>query len=101
MKLDRGTIVKWQIHKLNLTKKQLKDYYPEVKIAPAVFTGTVEEDPTGRYSSGYHMRSSLIVSIKRKGDIQIVETLNSIYKLKGLPGDIFPDLGNDALNIFY
>lgn len=66
---------------------------------PMVFTGTVVEDKAGRWKPGYHMRSTLICKIDRKHGI--IETQNTIYNVVEEGGDIFPDLGNDVLNITY
>jgi hypothetical protein len=102
-----GTIKNWQIHKMssfpgNMSKEKYLEFYPDTLLAPypLMFTGTIVEEPTGRIV-GNHMRSSVIVRIDREsGEI---ETLNSVYKMELTSefGDIFDDLGNDVLNVFY
>lgn len=95
-----GTIKNWQIHTLSLKQEDIDKLYPNEGLQPLVMTGTVVEDKLGRWKPGHHMRSSLIKKIDRqKGEI---ETRNMIYKLEGKEGtDIFPDIGNAVLNIFY
>jgi hypothetical protein len=81
--------------------EQIDKVYPGSNANPIIFTGWVESDPTGRFQVGHHMRSSLIVKeTKTKKGIK-VETINSVYLLKGPPGDTMPDLGNAVLNLFY
>lgn len=100
MKKDGGTIKNWQTHKLTFTKKQIESSYPGSHAKPIMFTGTVVKDPTGRWKPGHHMRSSLVVSLNRKTGI--CETINTMYKLIGKEGgDIFPDLGNKILDVYY
>ena len=99
-----GVIRNWQLHHLTLKKNDLKEFkkiYPEVlfKPGPVIFTGTVKSDPTKRFQKGFHMRSSYIVLINRKKGI--IETVNTIYKVIKEGGDIYPDLGNDILNVSY
>ncbi len=103
-KKDGGKIEKWQIHHLQIPEggeEKFKEVFPNIIFQPIVFTGTVVNEPTGRWKPGDHMRSSYIVSFDKKTGI--VETLNTIYKLdmdtEGL--DIVPDLGNGVLNLFY
>ena len=104
-KKDGGLIEKWQLHELTFNVEQgevLRELYPEADCDnPMMFTGTVVDEPTGRWKPGHHMRSSLIVSIDR--DKGIIETLNTIYKvdLKTENQDRMPDLGNGVLGIFY
>lgn len=100
MKKSGGTIKNWQIHTLSLTEEQLNKMYPGEKTKPMIISGTVVEDPLGRWQSGYHMRTSLVVNLDRKANK--VETLNTIYKLEGIEGnDVIPDLGDNIVNIFY
>lgn len=99
-----GTIQNWQLHHLTLSKKDqklLKKSYPNILLdpGPMVFTGAVVHDPLGKWAKGFHMRSSLIVSIDRKNNI--IETVNTIYNVTNEGGDIFSDIGNDVLKIFY
>jgi len=104
MKKDGGTIKNWQLHHITLTEDETKlfvKHFPDAIIHPIVFTGTVVDDPTGRWQPGYHMRSTYIVSFDR--DTGIVESLNTMYKLdmETEGTDIIPDLGRDVLKIFY
>ena len=101
-KKDGGTIRNWQLHYLALNEKQqqkLKIAFPEIKIEPMVFTGTVVEDKAGRWLPGFHMRSTLIVSLDRKKGV--IETLNTIYKVQDEGNDVIPDLGNAVSGTFY
>lgn len=100
MKKDGGTITNWQVHNLSFTQAQIDKVYPNTGAMPKVMTGTVVNDPSGRWPAGYHMRSSLLTRINRKKGI--VETLNTKYKVTGTEGaDIFKDLGDDVMNIIY
>ena len=100
MKKFGGIIKDWQIHKLSFTEKQIDKIYPGQKAKPMIITGTVAEDPLGRWQSGYHMKTSLVVKLDRKNNT--VETLNTIYKLTGEEGkDVLPDLGDNVMNVFY
>lgn len=105
-KKEGGVIEKWQLHHLDIKGSEETFYmlYPEflnVDIEPMMFTGTVVDDPSGRWSSGHHMRSSLILSIDR--EIGKIVTLNTIYTMdmKTENQDLLPDIGNGVLNIFY
>jgi len=106
-KKDGGNISHWQLHHLEVPENQIEEFwnhFPELKedkIKPIIFTGSVVDDPTGRWKPGFHMRSSYIISFDRKTGI--VETLNTMYKLdmKTEGMDTFPDLGNGVLKIFY
>ena len=99
-KVFRGVIKNWQLHHETIPQDLIDEVYPGVGATPVVFTGTVVEDPTGRRSPNDHTRSSLIVSIDE--DKGIIETINSTYKIIGKEGgDIFGDLGDKVLNIFY
>lgn len=104
MKKDGGIIKNWQLHHITLTENEAKlfiKHFPNAIMHPVLFTGTVVDDPTGRWQPGFHMRSTYIVSFDRKTGI--VETLNTIYKLdmktEGMDG--ISDLGRDVLKIFY
>jgi len=102
MKKDGGTIKNWQLHHLVLNEEQqkkLKEFQPDIKIEPMVFTGTVVEDKAGRWLPGFHMRSTLIISIDREKGI--IETVNTIYHVQDEGNDVFPDSGNAILSIFY
>jgi len=100
MKKFGGIIENWQIHNLSLTEEQINKAYPGQKAKPMIISGTVIEDPIGRWKPGNHMRTSLIVNLDKKEGT--VETLNTIYKLTGKEGkDVLPNLGNAILNVFY
>lgn len=100
MKKDGGVIKNWQIHNTSFTKKQLDKVYPGENLQPMILTGTIEQDPTGRFTPGHHVRTSLIVKLDRKN--KIVETRNTIYKLSGKEGkDVLPNLSDGVLGIFY
>lgn len=104
MKKDGGIIEKWQLHHLSVPEGyegDFKERFPDVIFPPIMFTGTVKEDPTGRWESGFHMRSTYIVNLDR--ETGICETQNTIYKLdmKTEGQDTLKDLGNDVLKIFY
>ncbi len=103
MKKDGGIIVNWQLHTISKEKDHLviaKENNPDFDMnAVAVFSGTVKEDPTGRWVPGYHMRSSLILKLDR--NTGICETQNTIYTLEDEGGDCLPDLGAGIMNIFY
>lgn len=98
-KKDGGIIKNWQVHNLSYSKEQMEKLYPGKNAKPMVFTGTVVEDPVGRWLPGYHMRSSCIISIDREKGI--IETVKTIYKVQNEGNDIIPDMGNGVLEIFY
>jgi hypothetical protein len=106
-KKDGGKIENWQLHHIEVPEEHMDlfwEHFPELKdnkIYPVMFTGTVVDDPTGRWVPGYHMRSTYIINLDR--ETGIVETLNTIYKLdmKTEGMDRIPDLGNAVLKIFY
>ena len=99
-KKDGGIISHWQLHTLSATVEQAREMGNDVQTDKCyVLTGTVVEDPTGRWQAGFHMRSSLICAM----DIEqgYVETQNTFYKLQGESGDVFPDLGDGVGSITY
>lgn len=99
-KKDGGTIRDWQVHHLTFTKEQIETVYPNQNCKPLIVTGTVVNDPCGRWVPGAHMRSSLVVNIDREKGI--LETKNTIYKLTGTEGtDVLPDLGDGVMGVFY
>ncbi len=99
-KKDGGTIRDWQVHNLSLTMELIESVYPGENLKPQIVSGTVVHDSQGRWQSGHHMKTSLIVEIDRKN--KILETRNTIYKLAGKEGtDIFKDLGDDIMNVIY
>jgi len=105
----RGTICNWQLHHLTIpggeeNQKLFREKFPDVLLdperpGPLIFSGTVVDDPTGRFRPGWHMRSSYIVKIDREKGI--IETENTFYKVKDEGNDVLPDLGNGILKIFY
>ena len=106
MKKDGGNISHWQLHKLTFNKKRLaefKEMYPEAicEPDPMIVTGTVVDEPTGRWKPGDHFRSSVIAKIDRENNT--IETMNTIYHFdpatEGQDG--MPDMGNSVLSIFY
>jgi len=106
MKKDGGKISHWQIHNLELNEDQMKifkQHFPDVCTDPnpMIVTGTVVDDPTGRWLPGHHFRSSYVIKIDRKNNI--IETQNTIYhfdpETEGQDG--MPDLGNGVLGVFY
>lgn len=102
-KKDGGIIKDWQLHHLTCTQEEIDAVYPDKNGKPLMFSGTVVDDPTGRWSPGYHMRSSFIVRVTKNADgSHTIETLNTIYKVIGEEGtDIIPDMGNNITKIFY
>ena len=96
-----GTLTNWQVHTLNFTPEEMEKAYPGADALPMMITAIVKDDPTGRWTPGYHMRTSCVVKLYLQTGL--LETVNTIYRLEGEPGDpFFPDdLGNGVLNIFY
>ena len=93
MKKNGGTIKNWQLHTLS-------DRFDTTGTLGKVLTGTVVEDPLGRWEPCMHMRSSLVVAF----DGLHVETLNTIYKVVGPEGEkVLPsgDLGDFVVGITY
>ncbi|MCK5312749.1 MAG: hypothetical protein KAJ62_11600 [Desulfobacteraceae bacterium] len=105
MKKDGGQIRNWQLHHLTVDdsiKEQFIKINPEVDANNVmILTGTVVDDPTGRWRPGHHFRSTFIVNLDRKNNT--VETLNTIYHVDPDTEnmDVMPDLGNEVLKIFY
>ena len=100
MKKFGGIIKNWQVHTLSYTEEQLDKVFPGKNAKPMLITGTIVEDPLGRWQPGHHIKTSLVVKLDREEGT--VETLNTIYKLAGEEGnDILPNLGNAAMGIFY
>ncbi len=96
----KAIIKNWQIHHLDFPQDQVDKSFPELKgKKPTVFTGTVVDCPSGQWQPGDHMRSTVILKIDR--DLGVIKTLNSLYKMGVEGDDIFPDLGNGVLKIFY
>ena len=106
MKKDGGKISHWQIHNITLTENQIdifKQHFPDACMDPnpMIVTGTVVDDPTGRWGAGNHFRSSYVVKIDREKNI--IETLKTIYEFdpETEGQDVMGDLGNGVLQIFY
>ena len=99
-KTNRGTLINWQLHHLSTPQELIDEVYPGVNAKPLLFTGTITKDPSGKRRPNDHMRSSLIVKIDMEK--MVIETINSYYKIVGEEGgDIFSDLGDTAMTIYY
>jgi len=104
-KKDGGNISHWQLHHLKLDdslREEFEKTEPSVDFDNIMMvTGTVLDEPTGRWKPGYHFRSSMIVNINREKNI--IETLNTIYHFdpETENQDGMPDLGNGVLGVFY
>lgn len=98
-----GTIKNWQLHTLlqgEENMKKAREHFPEIKTDKVYkMSGTVVEDPLGRWEAGFHMISSMIVNIDREEGI--VETINTIYKVQDEGNDALGDMGPDISRIFY
>ena len=89
----------WQTHRLTLEDETLRKVKEE-GCQPIIVTGTIVEDPTGKFRPGWHFRSTLVKEIDRENGILVTRT--KTYKLEGEEGtDIVPDLGNNVLSLFY
>ena len=107
IKKKGGTIKNWQTHTLaeadDEHMEKYKAVFPEMTESKAmVFTGTVVDDPTGRWEPGFHMRSSMIMTLDR--ETGIVETQNTVYTLEGDEGGdpyFSEDAGKAVLGLFY
>lgn len=104
----RGILNNWQVHHLDFKREDVIALYPEMEDIKEfiVITGTITDDPTGKYKDGHHYRSSLVVDLDRDG--HHLETLNSLLHLGEEGGDVVcnpitgeKDMGNDVLNLFY
>jgi hypothetical protein len=103
-KKDGGTIKNWQLHKLNFSKAHIDLVYPGENLLPQLISGTVVNDPTGRWQPGYHMQSSLVRKLDREKGC--VETRNTVYKLQGTEGidevaEQAKAFGKDITDILY
>ena len=98
MKYDR-VVRNWQIHKLDFTKEDMEKAFPGEGLKPMIMTGTVVEDPTGKFRAGWHMKSSPVKKIDREKGIII--TRNSTYKVIDEGNDTIPNLGHGVLNLHY
>ena len=101
MKKKIGGVIKdWQLHKLSFTKEYLDEMFPGENLLPLILSGTVVNDPLGRWKPGFHMRTSLICKIDKKN--KVIETRNTVYKLAGKENsDVLPEMGDGILGIFY
>ena len=99
-KKDGGIISHWELHTLSTPASVARERGYDVQTDKCyVLTGTVVEDPTGRWQPGFHMRSSVICAMDL--DQGYIETQNTFYKLQGERGDVFPDLGDGVGSITY
>ncbi len=102
-KVFRGTIKGWQLHHLSVSQERLDEIAEREggeKVLPLIITGTVKEDPSGRFEPGWHMRTTLLTILDEENGS--CETRNSIYRLEGDNGyDVMPDMGDAVLKIFY
>ena len=94
------TIKNWQQHTLSIPKHLICEQMPDCRLDQIlIFTGTVVSSPPEKFAVGWHCRTT--PAIDYDPETGTVETRNSIYHLEGAPGDIFGDLGDGVLNIFY
>lgn len=102
-KVFRGTINGWQLHHLSVSQERLNEIAEREggeKVLPLIITGTVKNDPSGRFEPGWHMRTSLLTLFDEENGY--CETRYSVYQLEGGNGsDVMPDMGNAVLKIFY
>ena len=101
-----GTIKNWQLHtivkggteRFELLKEEFGDELMEDNMY--IFTGTVVEDPLGRWQVGWSMRSSYVLNVDRENGI--IETVNTIYKVEH-EGDSYidGDIGPAAASIYF
>jgi len=95
-----GTIRNWQLHTLSKDVEGGRKIRPDLETDKIYkFSGTVVDDPLGRWQPGDHMVSSVVLKIDRENGI--IETMNTIYHVKDEGGDIFEDLGSGINAIFY
>jgi|GEM_PF-662017 len=111
-KKDGGLISHWQIHNLKFAEDQremFESHRPNLDFDKIrMVTGTVVDDPTGRWNPGDHFRSSMVVNINREKNT--IETENTIYHFdpdtEG-QDSVFDvatgnkDMGNGVLTIHY
>lgn len=104
-KKNGGTIKNWQLHHLTVpedVKELFIEKNPGIDVSnPMMVTGTVVDEPTGRWRPGDHFRSTYIMNIDRVHSI--IETQNTIYHVDPDTEnmDVMPDLKNNVLRIFY
>ena len=96
------TVSHWQLHTLSATTEYLHRVRPDCKLDKGyILTGTVVDDPTGKWEPGFHFRSTLVLSYDREQGI--LETANTIYRLQDPQGDKFLgcDMGDGVAKITY
>jgi len=104
-KKDGGTISHWQLHHLKFDdslREEFESNKPNLDFDNImIVTGTVVDEPTGRWKPGHHFRSSMIVEVDREKNT--IETENTIYHFdpETENQDGMPDLGNGVLGVFY
>ncbi len=98
-----GTITNWCLQVIaesgTVNHQILKEQYNDIQTDNIyIFTGTVKDDPTGRWQRGDSIRSSVIIRIHR--DLNIIETANTLYRVE-IEDDSFTggDIGELAINI--
>ncbi len=94
----------WQLHTIEIddkNKELFQTHFPNVIYPPILFTGTVVEDIKNRWNPGDHMRSTYVVLLDRQNGI--IETMNSTYEMDMTTEnqDIFGNLNNKVLSLFY
>ena len=94
----------WQIHIIEDRQEimaKVKEQRPDIKLDKAiVLTGTIVDDPTGKFNVGDHTRTSIVID---KTD-NTFETGNTIYKVLGPQGDTTiggGDWGANVMKIYY
>ncbi len=111
-KKNGGKISHWQLHHLKYHENQretFKEMRPNLDFDNIrILTGTVVDEPTGRWKPGNHFRSSMVVNVDRENNT--IETENTIYhfdpETEGQDTVCDPktgnkDMGNAVLGIFY
>ena len=106
MKKDGGLLKDWQLHTFAIGEvaQEIKDReklngHNITTDVIYVMTGTVVEDPTGRWDIGDSVRSSIIVNIDRENNV--VETFNTMYNVINEGNGAIPDLGADIAFMFF
>lgn len=93
----------WQLHTISEDVNVIRQLMPDVEFTvnkTMVMTGTLVDEPTGRWQPGHHMRTSIIVSIND----EMIETLHTRYQIIGPEGDPalgFKDLGLIVMKLYY
>ncbi len=99
-----GTITDWCLHTLypgdSDEFRQLTEEFDIQTDAAYIFTGTVKEDPLGRWEEGWSMKSSLVLHVDREAGI--IETANTIYKVEDENESYTGgDIGRAAMSIYF